>query len=61
MRSATEDLLNMVAQGMLRSWYITWERCSNDRHPPVRRAALMAKAGGLVHHDRVLNREVRHG
>ncbi len=61
MIEARANLLTMVALGILRNWYRSWEQFHAHAHGDVRRGSLVAKAYGLINHDRVLNGEVRHG
>ncbi|HEJ3062522.1 TPA: hypothetical protein SL272_000854 [Pseudomonas aeruginosa] len=59
--SAESNLLTQIALAMLRSWYVTWDQFQASKHGEIRRCALHSKTRGVIHHDRVLNQEVRHG
>lgn len=59
-RAESDGLLRLVAIGRMESWLGIYDRYVGRADGRLRRGALVARARGVIEHDRIVTRLPRH-
>lgn len=59
-RAEADGLLRVVAVGRMDSWLAIYDRYVGRADGRLRRGALVARARGVIEHDRIVTRLPRH-